>query len=142
MNCRICGRELEKHDRVDLRRCQTRVQEQTAMKRGYRPRPETVARILEAEQTGEARGFLRGTVASRALLLRWAIKVDTFLPHADKARYRCLECSATWLNTRDAHPYSEECAVGQILNADVEAARDSRSSVRSSVNSAQKEQDS
>ncbi len=114
--CQVCGRTAAQHDRVDMRACQRKAEEmRRAQGRPVRLRPESTARLLVAEQEAEARGFTRGCQATRALILKWAIKADTFLPYTDRTRYRCQECGATWHGIRDAHPSSEECAVGEAL---------------------------
>lgn len=99
---------------MDLRLCQ---QKANGLKKVVqRVRPETVERLLMVEREAEERGFQRGREASRAMVLKWGIKHDSF-PHSNNERphYRCQECAVSWSGARDAHPPSEGCAVQQAL---------------------------
>lgn len=118
--CKICGRRLVEHDRVDLRLCKRAADERRAAEaHNYRKvigvETRTTQQWLVLEQEAEERGFLRGRESLRDVILKWGIKIDTFPPKTDRIRYKCLECHVEWYDTRDAHPSVVGCAVEEAL---------------------------
>lgn len=83
----------------------------------------SVEQWLAGERVAEERGFRRGRQSVRALLLKCAIRRDTFPgPDATATRYRCFECGAVWDGPSDAHPITGTCPVEAILIEPMEAA--------------------